>query len=108
MNDEWKTILRSESERTSQARVGLRIGYSATVVSRVLAGDYKGDTGSVEAAVRGALMGETVECPVIGEIPRNRCIEHQRKEFGATNPMRVQLYRACRNGCPNSRLEVEL
>jgi len=107
MNDDWIDILRAESARTSQSRVGQRIGYSATVVSRVLAGDYKGDTGSVEDAVRGALMGETVDCPVIGDIPRNRCIEHQRKEFGATNPMRVQLYRACRSGCPNSRLEHE-
>jgi len=105
---DWTDILRAESERTSQSRAGTRIGYSSTVVCRVLAGDYTGDVGSVEDAVRGALMGETVDCPVIGDIPRNRCIEHQRKPFAATNPMRVSLWRACRSGCPNSRLEVEL
>lgn len=104
---DWIETLRAEAERTSQGRTAARIGYSSTVVCRVLAGDYTGDLGSVEDAVRGALMGETVECPVIGDIPRNRCIEHQRKPFSATNPMRVQLYRACRDACPNSRLEVE-
>jgi hypothetical protein len=48
------------------------------------------------------LMGAVVECPVIGEIPRQRCIEHQRRahRFAATNPMRVQLSKACRV-CPN-------
>ena len=102
---DWIDTLRAEAERTSQGRTGTKIGYSATVVSRVLAGDYRGDLGSVEASVRGALMGESVDCPVIGDLPRNRCIEHQRREFAATNPMRVQLYRACRGGCRHSRLE---
>jgi len=105
MTDDWLEILRAESARTSQSRVGQRIGYSATVVSRVLMGDYKGDLGSVEDAVRGALMGETVDCPVIGDIRRNRCIEYQRQKLAATNPTRVQRYHACRNGCPHSRLE---
>ena len=102
---DWINTLRAEAERTSQGRAGAKIGYSATVVSRVTGGTYQRDLGSVEAAVRGALMGETVDCPVIGEIPRNRCIDHQRKPFSATSPMRVALYRACRAGCPHSRLE---
>ena len=34
---------------------------------------------------------------MIGEIPRHRCIEHQRRASrpAATNPMRVQLAQAC-------------
>ncbi len=47
-------------------------------------------------------MQTEVECPVCGVIPRQRCIEHQRKPFMTTSPMRVALYKACRGGCPNA------
>ena len=94
---EWIEELRAECERTSQAAAGRRIGYSASTVNQVLKGTYGGDLESVKQAVLGALMGQTVECPVIGEIPRHRCIEHQRRASrpAATNPMRVQLAQAC-------------
>lgn len=101
----WVLALAEECDaRKSQAKVGLRIGYSAAVVNQVLSHSYKGDLSKVEAAVRGAFMGETVECPVVGPIGRDRCLSHQRAPLAATNPQRVRLYRACRNGCPHSRL----
>lgn len=102
---DWIEALKSECKRTSQTRAATAIGYSASTVNQVLKGTYKGDMKSIEQAVRGALMGATVECPVIGEIPRNRCIDHQRRagKFAATNPMRVQLHQACRNGCKHSQ-----
>ena len=101
---DWIDALRGECARSSQARAATLIGYSPAVVNQILKGTYKGDWISVEESVRGALMGATVECPVIGEIPRNRCIEHQRRagSFAATNPLRVQLHRAC-PVCPNRR-----
>ncbi len=58
----------------------------------------------MQKAVEGALMGMTVTCPVLQEIPANRCLEIQNQPFAATNPVRVRLYHACRSGCPNSRL----
>lgn len=98
---EWIDALRHEANRTSQGAAAVRIGYSPAVVNQVLKGTYKGDLSRVEEAVRGAIMGAMVECPVIGEIPRNRCIDHQRRSsFAATNPLRVQLYRSC-PVCPN-------
>lgn len=105
---EWIEELRTECERTSQAAAAQRIGYSAAVVNQVLRGTYRGDLARVEQAVRGALMGATVDCPVIGEIPRNRCIDHQRRASrpAATNPMRVQLAQAC-PVCPNGRYVEE-
>jgi len=104
MSEEWIEELRAECARTSQAAAGKRIGYSAAVVNQVLRGRYKGDLRSIEQAVRGALLGETVDCPMIGEIPRHRCIEHQRRASrpAATNPMRVQLAQAC-PVCPHGR-----
>ena len=94
---DWIVALRKECEQTSQARAAGLIGYSPAVVNQVLKGTYKGDLNRVEAAVRGGLMGATVNCPPIGEIPRNRCIEHQRRigSFAATNPSRVILSRTC-------------
>jgi hypothetical protein len=39
-----------------------------------------------------------VDCPVIGDIPRQACIAHQRRKgrFAATNPARVALAKACK------------
>lgn len=98
----WITVLREASDATSQAAVGDKIGYSASVVNQVLKGTYKGSLKSVQKAIEGALMGATVDCPVLGSLPRQRCIEHQRAGFRITNPMRVQLARTCPT-CPHRR-----
>lgn len=49
-------------------------------------------------------MHATVACPVAGELRMHHCLQNQRMPFAATNPQRVRLYRACRAGCPHSRL----
>lgn len=108
MND-WIEVLRAACEAKTQAAVAERIGYSPATVNQVLKGAYKGDLRRVEEAVRGALMGESVECPVIGDLPRQRCIEHQRRagSFAATNPTRVQLARACKT-CEHAIVRQEV
>lgn len=106
--EEWIAALRAECKRTgSQARVGARLGYSGAVINQVLKGTYRGNLQRVQEAVEGALLGATVECPVLGELPRDACLRHQQRPFAATNPSRVQLYYACRSGCPHSRLPQE-
>jgi len=95
---QWIVVLRDECERHTQKWVADQIGYSAAVVNQVLKGSYKGDLRAVEKAVRGALLNETVQCPVLGELAGNRCLAYQRLPFSAVNPTRVELYRACR-GC---------
>ncbi len=92
---DWIEALRTACAASSQPAVAGRIGYSTAVVNAVLKGSYKGDLKRVQQAVEGALMGSTVDCPVLGEIPRQRCVDHQRAPFTATNPMRVQLSRTC-------------
>jgi hypothetical protein len=98
----WTDRLRLECARTSQSKVAERIGYSPAVVNQVLGGSYKGDLRAVQKAVEGALMGATVECPVLGTIGGNRCLEEQRRPFAATNPNRVRLFKTCPT-CPNNR-----
>jgi hypothetical protein len=101
----WILALREQVAAKGQRAVAKEIGYSPAVVSQVLNAKYGGDMAQVEKRVRGAYMGETVFCPVLGEIPSNQCLDHQRKPFAPINPMRVRLYRACRAGCENSKLE---
>lgn len=81
------------------------IGYSASTLSQVISNSYPGDTARVAEKVRGALMGVTVDCPVLGDIGRDRCLNHQKAPRAATNSTRMRLYRACRGGCPHARLQ---
>lgn len=97
----WIELLREACQATSQKAVARQIGYSPAAISQVLSGTYKGDLKRIQAAVEGALMHHTVECPVLGTLPRQTCIAHQRSELIPTNPMRVRLWRACR-ACPNN------
>ncbi|SFD72580.1 hypothetical protein SAMN05428997_14610 [Bosea sp. CRIB-10] len=85
----------------SSRRVAKRIGYSDATVSFALANKYQnGDLPKLFARIRGALMGETVECPILGEITKDQCLDNQGKPFSTANPARARLYRACRR-CPN-------
>ncbi|SFD74160.1 hypothetical protein SAMN05428997_1489 [Bosea sp. CRIB-10] len=86
--------------RTSRA-VARQLGYSDATISYVLANKYQaGDQDKVFAKIRGALMGETVMCPILDEIGRDRCLSEQAKPFAATNSTRARLFHACKS-CPN-------
>jgi len=97
---DWIEVLRRECERSSQKRVGARLGYSASVISQVINRRYPGDLERIRLAVEGAYCGATVDCPAVGEMPRDRCLEHQQMSFSASNPLRVLLARTCPE-CPN-------
>lgn len=106
----WIERLRQEVGNTSQRRVaellrngaGSGSGYpSETLISQVLAGKYPGRTDKLQRLVEGYYLGATVQCPVLGSISRHTCVHHQSRSFDATNYLRIQLYRACRD-CPNA------
>ena len=104
MSEPWLAALAAEAAQRGQGEAARLIGYRPSVVSQVLSGTYRGDVNAVRRAVEGAFLGATVECPVLGEIPAQRCGALQRQPFAATTPERVKLWRACRGGCPHSRL----
>lgn len=87
-------------ESASQGKVAACLGISAAVVNQALGNSYRGRMHTVEARVRGELMKETVSCPVLGEISRRDCLDHQKRKFRAINPLRVMLHQACPT-CPN-------
>jgi hypothetical protein len=101
--EEWILALAEACDRESQSAAARKIGMSLTTVSEVLANKYKADPKRVRETVMGALMGSTVSCPVLGDdLPRDRCIIFQKQDFAASNPQRVQLWRACPT-CKNYR-----
>lgn len=104
--NEWIEVLRKEVEATSQSRVATALGVSKTQISQVLSGKYPADPADLRRKVEGHYMNRTVECPVLGIIPVHECKEHQGRPFSSANPLRVRLFRACRAGCPNSKLEA--
>lgn len=101
---DWVEALAGEADRTSQSAAARRLSYSPTVVSCTLRATYQGSLRAVEQRVRDVLMRAQVVCPVLGGIPSARCIAEQAAPFAPTNHERVRLYRACRAGCPNSRI----
>lgn len=104
---DWVVQLAAACERSSQAAVAERIGYSPAAVNQVLQNVYDGNLARVENAVRGAIMNETVDCPVMEVIPRQACARHQRlrRDQITANPLLPKLYRACRAGCPHSLIK---
>lgn len=104
---DWIEELAALVDRDGLNRAGERIGYSASAISTTIRNRYQGDLARVEAKVRGALMGETVVCPVLGEIGRDRCLDWQKKPFAPTSAVRVQVFHACRSKCRHSRLKGE-
>ena len=104
---DWVRTWALDGNRTDGVRAARRVGYSAAVFSHVMANNYKGDIARVELKVRGALMNETVVCPIVGEIGRDRCLDEQKMGHTGASSIRAKLYRACRNGCPHSRINQE-
>jgi hypothetical protein len=99
---EWVVVLAMEANRTTGELAAARVGYSPAVISQILGNTYRGDVDRVEQKVRGALMGHQVDCPVLGEIGKDICIEQQAKPFSSASSMRVRLFHACKT-CPNRR-----
>lgn len=99
---EWIMVLAEACDRSSQAQIARAIGVSAAVVNQALRNAYTGRLDRLEMRVRGELMRELVECPVLGPVTQRQCLDEQSRPFAATNSLRIQLYRACRV-CPHRR-----
>lgn len=101
---DWVRVLAEECDKSSQRKVAAAINNSTTVVSRVLSNSYEGSLEKIAGKVRGVYLAEEVACPVLGDIPRQRCIAEQEKPLTFQNPLRRRVYNACRGGCPHSRI----
>jgi transcriptional regulator with XRE-family HTH domain len=107
MTRTWLEVLRAEVSASSLAVVADKLGISRTAVSQLCNEKYPGDMERMQMLVEGAFMGHTVSCPILGDIPLHQCLAHQRKPAGQVgdNPTQIKLWKACRSGCPHSRLD---
>ena len=98
----WGTALPEEiialaqaCTKATAASVAQRLGYAPAVISQMISNSYKGSVPQVLAKIRGAYMGETRACPVLGDIGSDRCLKEQKMPFAATNSTRARLFHAC-------------
>ena len=105
---DWIVALAEACAETSQNAVAARLSRSASLVSTVLRGSYRGDMAAVEERVRGVLMRSVVDCPEIGTVPAQACQDWRARarEWTGVNAMRVRMFRACRS-CPRNRKEAK-
>lgn len=97
---DWLELLKSKVESLGRRQVEADTGMSKTTLSQVLNEKYPGSLDNVAQRVRAAYANLQVTCPVLGDIALKRCQVEQIKPFSASNPQRVQLYRACLH-CPH-------
>ncbi|WFE92284.1 transcriptional regulator [Roseibium porphyridii] len=102
---DWIEELADMAERRGLNACATQLGYSSATISQTISNKYRGDLSKIEDKVRGALMGKTVMCPILGELGRHKCLNWQTKPRAITNATRTKMYHACRNGCPHSRLK---
>ena len=101
---DWVMVLAEFADEFGLGGAADKIGYSRAALSTVLSGKYRGTWANVEAAVRGALMGINVECPVLGEIGLDKCLFWQRRQLSVASPQSIKLFHACRGGCPHAQI----
>lgn len=91
--------LRKLCEETSQAAAAKHLKVSEGTISNALHGRYIGNVERLAERIRGELLNATVVCPVLGEITSRICQDQREAPFNSANPVRVQLWKACRK-CP--------
>lgn len=89
-------LLLSAVKAKGQASVARELGYSPTAICLVLKGKYGAGSDKIHARVAEVYGVLTLDCPVLGEIPINRCADERRTPFSASSPQRVAIFRACR------------
>jgi len=92
--DRMSLLLRTIEEK-GQAATARALGVSASALSQIRKGTYGADISWVLMKVSEIFGSETVNCPVMGEIPLRRCAAERRKPCTASSPQRVRLWRAC-------------
>ena len=100
---DWIKALAHECDKpkSSQRKVAARLGVSVTAVNLLLKNKYAPrDHTDMKARVRANLMVAIVACPVLGLLGRADCLKKQAEPLITCNPISIQLYRACREGCP--------
>jgi hypothetical protein len=93
-------IIRSQSKQMNGRKLAELLGVSTSAVSQALNDKFVGNVERFCLRVRGVFAGDTVQCPVLGQLTTKVCLEQQQRPKAFTNPMRVTLHRTCPT-CPH-------
>ncbi len=91
----WISDLAYECDQTSQAHVARKLGRSASLVNQLLKNKYPGDLKDIEDRFKAAFNSEMCNCPVMGQISGEKCLNYQGKKYDPSNHIAVRLFRAC-------------
>lgn len=97
---DWVLALVNECERTSLRKTAALLGLSPAMVSLAI-NNKRENLEFIKHKAEQKLMATIAACPVLGVIGINECLQEQAQPFSEANPVRIQLYRACRNDCPH-------
>lgn len=86
-----------------QAEIARLLGINEGTISNALAGRYIGNVDKLAERIRGQFLNKTVACPVLGVISARICQDERNKPFHSANPMRLQIWRACRTCTHNPK-----
>jgi len=96
---DWIKALAEACDDTSLRKTAARMDVSPAMVSLAI-NRKRLYLSFIKVRVEKRLMITMVVCPILGVMGRNECLQEQARPFSSANPLRVQLFKACRNGCP--------
>ena len=95
MEDPRMILAREMVKKLGLQAVSAAISRHKSAVSHVLNGDYKANPELILRAIEEKFSRQTVECPVLGLIALNQCVEERSRPFSGVNPIRVRLAKTC-------------
>lgn len=95
-------LVRDKFKHASGTELAAELGVSPSAISQAVHDKFRGNVERFAARVRGVWGGDTVLCPVLGDINTKVCLDQQGRPVIHTNPMRVSLARACKT-CPHKQ-----
>ncbi len=99
---DWVHTLAEECDRAGQRQTAKRLKLSPAMVSLAV-NNKREQLEFIKERVERDLMATIIVCPVKGVCGRAQCLREQSAEYTGANPLAIQLYRACRSGCPHYR-----
>ena len=94
-DEEWVQVLRGAVEERGKEAVAGALGCSRATVHQLMTGRYTSPIDKWRTKVMAELARDRVQCPILGPIDMVECRKHRTRDFAATSPVRVKLFKTC-------------
>lgn len=95
---DWVAALARACDGQSLRKTASRCNVSPAMISLAI-NNRRENWDFIKEKVENTLMVTMMACPVQGLISSFQCAQEQAAPFSTANPLRIQQYKACRNGC---------